>query len=153
MTTQPTTTTATERARVFPFLTEDIAQARGIEEGQRGVEFELPGTEELTARVKVYIEGGENEMHSHPLEDHIFCVLRGTATFHIESDDNTVDVGANEAVLLPRGTRYWFTNTGDDNLAMLRVGSGPGARYRLDAAGKEMTSSGVTWKREEGRVL
>ncbi|HVB05540.1 MAG TPA: cupin domain-containing protein [Acidimicrobiales bacterium] len=139
--------------RVFTFMSEEVEQARGIEPGQRGVEFELPGTEELTARVKVYIEGGENEMHSHPLEDHIFACLAGTATFHIERDDNTCEVSANEAVLLPRGTRYWFTNTGEGNLVMMRLGSGPGARYRLDAAGKEMTSSGVTWKKNEGRVL
>ncbi len=139
--------------RVFSFMNDDIAEARGIEAGQRGVEYELPGTEELTARVKVYVSGGENEMHSHPREDHIFACLAGKATFHIERDDNTCDVGANEAVLLPRGTRYWFTNTGEGNLVMMRLGSGPGARYRLDAAGKEMTSSGVTWKKTEGRAL
>jgi mannose-6-phosphate isomerase-like protein (cupin superfamily) len=103
--------------------------------------------------VKVYVTGGENEMHSHPLEDHIFAVLAGTATFHIEQDDNTCDVSANEAVLLPRGTRYWFTNTGEGNLVMMRLGSGSGARYRLDANGKEMLSSGVTWTKNEGRAL
>jgi quercetin dioxygenase-like cupin family protein len=144
---------STEHARVFTFMSEDIELARGIEPEQRGCEFELPHTDDLTARVKVYISGGENEMHSHPLEDHTFFVLAGQATFHIETDENATDVVANEAVLLPRGTRYWFTNTGDSNLVMLRVGSGQGARYRLDAAGNEMTSSGVTWKQNEGRIL
>lgn len=144
---------ATLAPRVFTFMNDDILEARGIEPEQRGAEFELPGTDELTARVKVYIEGGENEMHSHPLEDHIFAVLAGTATFHIEADDNTCEVSANDAVLLPRGTRYWFTNTGDGNLVMMRLGSGQGARYRLDAKGNEMKSSGVTWIKNEGRPL
>lgn len=147
------TTKTTQQARVFTYLSDVISEAREVEPGQRGVELELPGTDELTTRVKVYISGGENEMHSHPLEDHTFFILEGTATFRIESDDNTVDVGAHEAILIPRGTRYWFTNTGDTNLALLRVGSGQGARYRLDANGNEMKSGGVAWKVNEGRAV
>jgi mannose-6-phosphate isomerase-like protein (cupin superfamily) len=147
------TTAPTQHPKLFRFYSEDIKNAVGIEEGQRGMEFELPGTDALSARVKVYVEGGENEMHSHPREDHTFCVLEGEATFRIERDDNTVVARQHDAVLLPRGTRYWFTNTGGTNLVMLRIGSGVGARYRLDAAGNEMTSSGVTWNVTEGERL
>ena len=42
----------------------------------------------LAAHIKVYAEGGENAMHAHTQEDHLFVVLGGEATFHLGSDDN-----------------------------------------------------------------
>jgi mannose-6-phosphate isomerase-like protein (cupin superfamily) len=70
----------------------------------------------------VYAAGGENAMHHHRNEDHVFVILEGEATFHIESDDNIKVVGRYEGVMLPQGANYWFTSTGTDNLVMLRVG-------------------------------
>ena len=35
----------------------------------------------LWAHVKVYAEGGENGVHAHADEDHLFLVLDGEATF------------------------------------------------------------------------
>lgn len=151
----PTTTVvnAVTEPRVFAFLNDEIEAAPYREEGQRGIDRALPGTEDLTGRVKVYVSGGENKMHSHPKEDHVFYVLRGQATFHIEHDDNAVDVSANNAILLPRGTRYWFTNTGTGNLVLLRVGSGRFASYRLDAEGNEIPSGNSRWKVDAGTAI
>jgi mannose-6-phosphate isomerase-like protein (cupin superfamily) len=76
----------------------------------------------LWAHVKVYAEGGENGVHAHPLEDHLFFVLAGEATF-IGPHDETQVVGPYEGMLVPRGTLYAFRSTGTRNLVMLRVGA------------------------------
>lgn len=144
---------ATTEARVFEFLNDEIMAAPYIEEGHRGIDRAMPSTDELTGRIKVYVSGGENKMHCHPKEDHVFYVLRGQATFHVGTDENTSDVAANSAILLPRGTMYWFTNTGDENLVLLRVGSGKFASYRLDAEGNEMTSGRARWRQDAGEVV
>ena len=61
----------------------------------------------------VYAEGGENAMHHHINEDHIFLIMQGEATFHIESDDNVRVVKKFDGVLIPEGCNYWFTSTGN----------------------------------------
>lgn len=40
-----------------------------------------PRRSNLWSHVKVYPEGGENQLHAHPVEDHLFLVLAGQATF------------------------------------------------------------------------
>ncbi len=82
----------------------------------------LAATDNLTVRLKIYAEGGENELHAHPHEDHFFVVLQGAAEFH-GPDDETVTVGANEGIMLPKGNLYWFVAQGGVPLVMLRVGS------------------------------
>ena len=77
----------------------------------------------LSVAVKIYASGGENKMHQHPEEDHAFMVLQGQATFHIGSDENIRIVNANEGVMLPAGTNYWFLSSAAENLVMLRVGA------------------------------
>ncbi len=37
-------------------------------------------TDQITVRVKVYAEGGENALHAHMEEDHAFILLEGEAT-------------------------------------------------------------------------
>ncbi len=39
----------------------------------------LCATEGMKARLKVYASGGENDLHAHPHEDHMFIVLQGSA--------------------------------------------------------------------------
>jgi mannose-6-phosphate isomerase-like protein (cupin superfamily) len=76
----------------------------------------------LWMHVKVYADGGENGLHCHPKEDHLFFVLQGEATFFDADGDQRV-VGTNEGVVVPRGTLYSFQATGASNLVLLRVGS------------------------------
>lgn len=129
------------QASVFRFMDADIAAARHMKPGSSGTDLHLPGTDDLTARIKVYVTGGENKMHSHPLEDHAFFILAGQAMFHIGESDRMVRVERDMGVLLPRGTKYWFTSTGNENLVMLRVGSSAqNAFFRLDGNGREITS-------------
>jgi len=77
----------------------------------------------LWAHSKVYSSGGENALHSHDIEDHVFLVLQGEAIFHF-GDESTTSVRAFEGVTVPRGTRYRFkANEAHGNLVMFRVGA------------------------------
>ena len=81
------------------------------------------GSELMTIKMKVYEQGGENRMHRHPGEDHAFIVLEGEATFHLETDDNTRVLRQWDGLLLERDAFYWFENTGDIELVLLRFGA------------------------------
>jgi mannose-6-phosphate isomerase-like protein (cupin superfamily) len=81
-------------------------------------------SENLTARIKVYAEGGENVIHSHAREEHMFLVLAGQATFHLGKEERPQVVNQFEGVLLPAKAYYWFQSTGDENLVLFRVGTG-----------------------------
>src|SRR3954467_14245453 len=53
----------------------------------------------MNIAIKCYAEGGENEFHTHAVEDHTFIVLKGQACFHQpDLDDQTL--GRNEGILL-----------------------------------------------------
>jgi hypothetical protein len=72
--------------------------------------------------VKVYAQGGENYLHTHEHEDHVFVILDGQATFH-DSGGGTTVLNKHQGMLLQRGAYYSFTSTGDTPLVLLRVGS------------------------------
>ena len=103
-------------------------------------------TDQLWAHLKVYAEGGENEPHQHPLEDHGFIVLDGEATF-FDKDGKPSVLKKWQGIILPRGTVYRFQSSGKSDLVMLRIGAGSNLRAaghgneRLDAAGKLTTWS------------
>ena len=80
-------------------------------------------TEVMTVVGMVYAEGGENAMHHHENEDHVFLIMQGEATFHIESDDNIRVVKKYDGVMIPQGVNYWFISSGDENLVMARIGA------------------------------
>lgn len=76
----------------------------------------------LWAHLKIYAEGGENGLHAHSAEDHLFFILDGEATFLDASGRETV-IGRGEGMVVPRQTLYCFRSTGATNLVMLRVGA------------------------------
>jgi len=82
----------------------------------------LAATEDLSIRLKIYAEGGENELHAHPGEDHSFIVLQGQVRFFDPDGEETV-LGANQGIMLPRGNMCWFTAIEGEPLVMLRIGS------------------------------
>ncbi len=102
-------------AKVFDLRTPYLDKGRATDMKAR--------TDRMTLAMKVYAEGGENNMHHHPDEDHSFVVLEGQATFHVETDDNVTTLGRYEGIMLPRGVNYWFQSTADQNLVMIRVGA------------------------------
>jgi mannose-6-phosphate isomerase-like protein (cupin superfamily) len=77
----------------------------------------------LWAHNKVYSTGGENALHSHDIEDHVFLVLQGEATFYF-GDGSTTQVRQYEGVTIPRNTLYRFhANEAGGNLVLFRVGA------------------------------
>lgn len=78
-------------------------------------------TENMWGVVKVYASGGENGLHTHTKEDHMFVIMQGSARFYGPNDE-TQDVGTHEGVLLPKGCYYRFHATSDEPLVLFRVG-------------------------------
>jgi mannose-6-phosphate isomerase-like protein (cupin superfamily) len=93
-------------------------------------------SDDMTARVKVYAEGGENATHTHLNEDHLFFVLQGEATFFLgrNADEQQV-VSAMSGILIPKGSYYRFQSSGDENLVLFRVGSFLGDSDRVGPTG------------------
>lgn len=87
---------------------------------QGRLDLVLSETDLMQVRMKVYAEGGENTLHTHTSEDHIFVVLQGRARFY-DRDGNSRVVGRHEGVMLPRGAYYWFHAEAGEPLVMLRV--------------------------------
>lgn len=98
-------------------------------------------TSSLWVQVKVYADGGENGLHAHSTEDHVFVVLDGEATFFDETGAETV-VSRNDGVLLPRKVLYRFRSSGGTNLVMLRIGAPAGDEDLFEASGQRVGRSG-----------
>lgn len=98
-------------------------------------------SDDMSARVKVYAEGGENATHTHLNEDHIFFVLQGQATFFLgRNADEQVKVNPMSGILLPKGAYYRFQSSGDENLVLFRVGSFVGDSERVGPSGAPLPS-------------
>lgn len=83
----------------------------------------LATAENLWASVKVYASGGENALHSHSTEDHLFVIMQGKATFFFGDGSSTV-ARQFEGVMIPRNVQYRFEADTAENLVLLRVGGG-----------------------------
>ena len=82
----------------------------------------LAATDDLTIRLKIYASGGENELHAHTSEDHSFMILQGSARF-FGPDDEQIELGRYEGIMLPHGNLYKFFATSEEPLVMIRVGN------------------------------
>jgi mannose-6-phosphate isomerase-like protein (cupin superfamily) len=90
---------------------------------EQGSSMRLLGkTEEFWAHLKIYSTGGENGLHAHVDEDHLFVVMQGQATY-IDGDGVERVVDRFQGVLVPKGALYRFQSSGDENLVLLRVGT------------------------------
>lgn len=65
----------------------------------------MAATSQLNVVLKTYASDGENELHAHTNEDHLFVVMQGSATFSGPGDEYRV-VSLHEGVVLPRGVRF-----------------------------------------------
>jgi mannose-6-phosphate isomerase-like protein (cupin superfamily) len=101
----------------------------------------MAATDRMWVVLKTYAQDGENELHAHPNEDHVFLVLQGEADFYGPKDE-TRRVTKFDGILLPRGTFYWFRAVGTEPLVMARVGAvvdaAKDALARIDAEGQPM---------------
>jgi len=81
----------------------------------------VAATENMWVVLKTYAADGENELHAHTNEDHVFVVMQGRAKFRGPNGETKV-IGQHEGVMLPMGAMYWFSAEGEEPLVMLRVG-------------------------------
>ncbi|HEX9465927.1 MAG TPA: cupin domain-containing protein [Alphaproteobacteria bacterium] len=95
-------------------------RAQLLDQGR--TDTEVCRTDNMWARLKVYASGGENALHCHPREDHMFVILQGSACF-FDKDGGTTNVNKHEGILLPAGTFYSFEATSKEPLVLIRVGS------------------------------
>lgn len=82
----------------------------------------LGASRHMNVVLKTYASGGENEIHAHSNEDHLFVVMQGEATFYGPRGE-TRDVAKNDCVLVPAFAYYWFLAKEGEPLVMLRVGA------------------------------
>jgi mannose-6-phosphate isomerase-like protein (cupin superfamily) len=98
----------------------------------------LGASSRMNVVLKTYASGGENELHAHSNEDHLFVVMQGEASFFGPRNERR-DVAKNDCVLLPAGAFYWFHAKGDEPLVMLRIGAvlnaGEDVLARIDVDG------------------
>jgi mannose-6-phosphate isomerase-like protein (cupin superfamily) len=101
----------------------------------------MAATDRMWVVLKTYASDGENELHAHPNEDHVFLVLQGEADFYGPKGE-LKRVKKHDGILLPRGSFYWFKAFGDEPLVMARIGAvvdpAKDALARIDSEGKPM---------------
>lgn len=68
-------------------------------------------------------DGGENNLHYHTTVDTFWMVLKGRARFYGPGDELIGEFGPMEGTITPRYSRYWFENSGDEELELLQVGA------------------------------
>ena len=88
--------------------------------GERNVK-RLARSELLNILLHHWDTGGEVALHHHTDGDATWVVVGGEVTFYGEDDQVIAKVGPREAVLIPRNTMYWFTNSGTAPLEMFRI--------------------------------
>jgi mannose-6-phosphate isomerase-like protein (cupin superfamily) len=81
----------------------------------------LGRTDHLVGMIQIVKEGGENNLHMHPHTDGIWMVLTGRAHFYGEDGMDLGEFGPHEGIVLPRGTKYRFEKTGDEDLEILAM--------------------------------
>lgn len=98
----------------------------------------LAQTDMMTFHVHCYApKGGENGLHAHVEEDHIFVCLQGEAQFS-GLNGPLPPLKKNQALFLPKGCFYSFSNETDEPLILIRFGASPKGygSNRLDPHGK-----------------
>lgn len=100
--------------KIFHLKTQLLSKGRS--------DYVLADTDLMSVRIKCYAQGGENALHAHPAEDHVFIVLDGAARFVGPEGEITV-LTRNQGIMLPKGTYYRFESCGDTPLVLLRVGA------------------------------
>lgn len=81
----------------------------------------LGKTDRLFATMQVITKGGETNLHSHAHLDGFWYVMRGRGRFYSDETTLACELGVNEGVLIPRGTKYWFESVGEEPLELLQI--------------------------------
>ena len=97
----------------------------------------LAKTDMMTMHIHCYApKGGENDLHAHVKEDHIFVCLQGEAVFR-GTGGLLPPLKKHHAIFIPRGCYYAFSNESQEPCILLRFGASPVGygSARVDAQG------------------
>jgi mannose-6-phosphate isomerase-like protein (cupin superfamily) len=139
-TTLPAISSAAARAIVEPQIL--TLRTRLVSQGH--TKDLLAAADDVTFHIHCYgPKGGENGMHAHVDETHIFVVLQGEAQFSGIAGALPV-LRKNQALMLPKGCFYSFSNEATEPLVLIRFGAKDKklAAARLDPAGKPIPGRG-----------
>ena len=75
----------------------------------------------MRLNVQIVKEGGENNLHYHTGGHTSWMVLKGAARFYGVGDKLIGELGPNDGILLPGGSRYWFEKVGSEDLEILQI--------------------------------
>lgn len=91
----------------------------------------------MSVGLNYYSPGRKNSLHTHPGEDHAFVVLDGEVTFYDREEKATL-LKKGQGIMLPEGWYYWFENSGNKPLALLRFSARKGKPkvVRVDIKGR-----------------
>ena len=85
----------------------------------------LASTDLLGIALKIYTEGGENGLHTHPGEDHSFIILEGEMTLY-DKDEKITVIKKGQGIMIPSGWYYWFKCSGGEPLIFLKLSASNG---------------------------
>ena len=71
--------------------------------------------------VQVIRDGVDQNLHYHTNSETIWMVLRGRVRFHGVGDKMLAELGPEEGILLPGGSRYWFERIGPETLELMQM--------------------------------
>ena len=135
---------ATEVKRARPEIKPQILTLRTQMVSEGHTKDLLTENDGMTFHIHCYgPKGGENGLHAHINEDHIFVVLQGEAQFFDRAGPLPV-LKKNQALNLPKGCFYSFSNESDEPLVMIRFGASDKKlpEGRLDPDGKPIPGRG-----------
>ena len=90
-------------------------------------------------------DGGENNLHYHLNSTTNWMVLRGRARFYGVGDVLLAELGPEQSIMLPGGSRYRFEKVGEQNLEILQMvgvdlrGDGDSGRINVEPHKEWMT--------------
>jgi mannose-6-phosphate isomerase-like protein (cupin superfamily) len=109
-------------------------------------------TDIMNVAMKCYAEGGENALHAHPEEDHVFVILDGKVRFY-DRNGEVATLRKHQAILAPKGWYYWFESCGDRPLVILRFGAYLRPSTRIGVDGREMPPDSAENKHVEPALI
>ena len=77
------------------------------------------GTKQLKLIQQVYETGGTHKLHSHPVAEQAYYIVRGRA--HVRVGEETFEVEAGTTVYIPPGVEHEMANIGDEPLVNLLI--------------------------------
>jgi mannose-6-phosphate isomerase-like protein (cupin superfamily) len=89
-------------------------------------------SEKVTVSVHVVRDGGENNLHYHTNMDQVYFVLSGRVRFYGPGDVLIEELGPQQGIFVPEGSRYWFEKCGPEDLEVFQIMMKSGKAKRIN---------------------